>query len=722
MGAGASAQGDHHKDDAKARVRAVGRLAAAASAGAPQGDGVAPARALLRSNPQDDACCLSEQTGYLPGEAALALPSSHIVWEKMGGRLQGMVTRGEDICRGIAKMKLLSGSEMALPGRFLRRAATLLGCFAHACWHFSRRPPAATLEDFLPQCVAEPWAEISERLGRPFGQLTLLDYATHNLAFRTEEVTHLRLVESSETFLHVKPAFMVFGNHAEELLILSVVDLQRTLANTMNAVLHAQESVIANDAAGVQRQLMHVREHVDAMSACLKVVNADPMGRASCDPVSYGKTVAQLTAGLPQDDAFSSLHGHMASLIPALGVAAGSPTPVLDAVLGFTAVSGSSAEQLAKLHQYKWTPPLHARFVDALREVSIRDFVAASGDAGLQASFDALVDGYAGDGGYLDTHRQLVHAYEEIASLVNPTSLPVSLAQPSLQTTRAGGVSVTGGLSLPDESGEWMDMCTMLDEARRERLEASKVGPTFVAASLAQRAAVPSEDGESKASHLVLNVADQGLFYEVGDRCAVLAQNEPEMADLMMQALGVHENTFVQLNERWLIGLAHRRKQPIPGNPPKLAIRDFLDASVLSPLNHHVISMLTELLVATNFNDRRAVEDIASEMELWKVFGILRQLGVDLRVTVVPHLAFLLPPLTSRTYSICAAAQDDIPKDLHFTVGKSEVEDDDSEKWSEVMNYVHDNLYHTDEVSFQWKNPNFPFKNPDLRSGILIFY
>ena len=696
MGAGASAE---HKDDVRSRVKAVARLAASAH----DADGaVAPARALLRTKPQSDACYLSEATGYLPGDAVLPLPDSHIVWEKMGARLQGLVTSGADVCKAMARMKLLSGSDMALPGRYLRRAATLLGCFAHAAWHFSRRPRSATLEDFLPPSVAEPWGEITRRLGRPFGQLTLLDYVSHNLSFRgpaAEDVPNLGAVEAAETFQKVKPDVTVFGNHAEELLILSVVDLQRTLANAMNSILHAQEEVMQSSPADVQKHLLHLRDHVEEMAACLRVITPDPTGRGSCDPSSYGKTVARLTAAVPQETV-AAIHERFASLLPSLGVAAGSPTPVLDAVLGFSATEGSSAAELMGMHQHNWMPALHVQFIDALKMVSIRDFVAQNSDASLQAVFDAVVDSYAGEGGYLDTHRKLVHAYEEIASMVHSDRLPVSLQRPGVTVTRGGSVTVTGGISLPDETGEWMDMCTMLDEARCERYESTKIGAVFVAATLAHRAAVPSEDGESKASHLVLDVENHGVYFQPGDRCAVLANNDQQTTERMMQALGVHDNTFVELNERWLIGLAHRQKLPLtgPGSVPKLAIRDFLDAAVLSPLNHHVIAMLTELLVTSNFNEQHAVDEVAADMELWKVFAILSQLGVDLRVTVVPHLAYLLPPLTSRTYSICAAAQDDIPKDLHFTVGKAEVEDDDSEKWSEVMNYVYDSLRHTDEL------------------------
>ena len=700
MGAGASAQA--HREDTKARVRAVGRLAAAAHAARSDRAVVSPARALLRSKPQSDECFLSEATGYLPEHAAVPLPDSHIVWEKMGARLQTLVTSGTDVCKAMARMKLLSGSALALPSRYLRRAATLLGCFAHAAWHFSRRPRSATPEDFLPPAVAEPWAEITRRLGRPAGQLTLLDYVTHNLSFRSADVTKLSDVDAGNTFRVLRPAVRVFGNHVEELVILSIVDLQRALAHTMNAIMRAQEKAMLDAPADAQKHLLQVREHVEQMTACLRVITPDPIGRGSCHPASYGKTVARLTGSLPQDDV-ASIHERMGSLLPSLGVAAGSPTPVLDALVGFEATEGSSAAQLIQLHQRKWAPALHAQFIDALKAVSIRDFVVRTGQASLQSIFDAVVDSYAGEGGYLDTHRNLVHAYEEIASMVHPDRLPVTLANLGVTKARSGTVAVTGGLSLPDETGEWMDMCAMLDAARRERLDSTKIGPAYVAATLTHRAAVPSEHGESKAAHIVLDVGNHGVYYQPGDRCAILAKNDALTTERMIQALGVDESAVVELNERWLVGLALSRKAPLVGHgrAPQLAIRDFLDAAVLSPLNHHLLSMVCELLVTSNFSEERPVEDLASEMELWQVFGMLQQLGVDLRVTVVPHLAYLLPPLTSRTYSICAAAQDDIPQDLQFTVGKAEIEDDDSEKWSEVMNYVYDSLHHADELSTQ---------------------
>ena len=50
-----------------------------------------------------------------------------------------------------------------------------------------------------------------------------------------------------------------------------------------------------------------------------------------------------------------------------------------------------------------------------------------------------------------------------------------------------------------------------------------------------------------------------------------------------------------------------------------------------------------------------------------------------------------------RTYSICAPAKEEKPTTLEFTVGKQELEDDNSEKWSEVMNYIYDCLQHPED-------------------------
>ena len=175
MGAAASAAEDQ---DVKSRVRAVGRLAAAAQAQARTYDGAAnaPARDLLRSSPEAHDCFLSEDHGYLAEVAAPPLPTSHIVWEKMGGRLRSLVTSGADVCKAMRRMKELSATEMALPDRHLRRAATLLGSFAHAAWHFSRRPRSATLEDFLPPSVAEPAGTVAASASTASQSLSLKSF------------------------------------------------------------------------------------------------------------------------------------------------------------------------------------------------------------------------------------------------------------------------------------------------------------------------------------------------------------------------------------------------------------------------------------------------------------------------------------------------------------------------------------------------------------------
>jgi sulfite reductase alpha subunit-like flavoprotein len=362
-----------------------------------------------------------------------------------------------------------------------------------------------------------------------------------------------------------------------------------------------------------------------------------------------------------------------------------------------------------------------ARRLSKLAEVSIRDYVERCGSTSTSTSerereppdsqsspelehqpelvtaYNSLLERYAGVGGYLDTLRRQVHAFEEVALLVSPHRLPIVPPTPRGEE---------------EEEEEWRGRCRLLEQGRLARM-AHRVGPSFVEGTLVQRAALANVRGDSsKASHLVVDVAGRGMSYEPGDRCAVLVANRPDAVSRTMVALGLKEDTEVLLNDRWLLGLAHQHQETsalIPGtSPPKMHARSFLESAVLSPLNYHITSMLEKLLrrtVLADGDDRASAEAMirrAMGWELWQVLTLLSALDVDVSACVVPNLASLLPPLGNYAYSICAApdppadpSEGLLPQTLQFTVGKQEIEADGSDKWGEVMSYVYDSLQET---------------------------
>jgi hypothetical protein len=384
------------------------------SATQPEGEAeqLSPARKYLRSCPAALDCFLSEEHGFLPPSPIQKLPSSHAVWEEFLRDLPRIVTDGGDIRQMLDEMPLRSAAEVALPGEHLLRAASVLGSFVHAVWHFGRGRAAQRAQDageVLPVPIMLPWRDVCRRLKRPRCHLTLLDYVTHNYEFcsHSAQATELRDVAIEDTATSLRPAVRVFNNQAETMAFIAVIKVQRVLTCALDPILNAQGAVLRNDSGTLQRELFRIREMVELMTAAIKV-QSHPWSSTRCDVVAYGKTIHPFTQAIPEgatrgesegarSTTLGKLHDRLSSLLTVFSVSSASPLHVLDAIIGTHALPKvSAAVELAHMHGSSWTPSLHATFLSHLRTVSIRDYVQNSGTPALVGAFDGLVESFAG--------------------------------------------------------------------------------------------------------------------------------------------------------------------------------------------------------------------------------------------------------------------------------------------------------------------------------------
>lgn len=221
-----------------------------------------PAREYVQSRPSASDCFLSEAHGFLPPAPLAHLPQSHAIWEKTLRQLPDVLRRGADVRQLMLEMPLRAASAIALPAEHLLRAASLLGCFVHATWHYGQWSGSGVGvgEDYLPESIRLPWAEVAQRLGRPRAHLTVLDYTAHNYELalpphvlrsivyagvRTGEqeagapvslpgeggaVAPLQRprptldhVQMDDTHLHLRPAVGMFRTEVESVAILTMV-------------------------------------------------------------------------------------------------------------------------------------------------------------------------------------------------------------------------------------------------------------------------------------------------------------------------------------------------------------------------------------------------------------------------------------------------------------------------------------------------------------------
>ena len=131
---------------------------------------VEAAEAYNREQGHENDGFLSTAYGFLPVEPPLlALPASHSAWDEMVDRLPEL-HRNLTMRRVFDQMPLLAATPDVLPDRYLLRASTMLGVFAHAYQYVETDPPTA-----LPASILEPWKEVSRRLGKPLPYVSYAD-------------------------------------------------------------------------------------------------------------------------------------------------------------------------------------------------------------------------------------------------------------------------------------------------------------------------------------------------------------------------------------------------------------------------------------------------------------------------------------------------------------------------------------------------------------------
>lgn len=188
---------------------------------------VEEAEAYNRDKGHENDGFLSSAYGFLPLEPPLlALPASHRIWDEMVDRLPELY-RKLTMRRAFEQMPLLEATPDALPDRYLLRASTMLGMFAHAYQYVETDSPAS-----LPAAILEPWKEVSRRLGKPLPYVSYIDLFFYNWKLR--DPTGPRRLDNMELLI---PAW---NNQAERIFYLVTTEFAMHLTPVLNAMLQAQ--------------------------------------------------------------------------------------------------------------------------------------------------------------------------------------------------------------------------------------------------------------------------------------------------------------------------------------------------------------------------------------------------------------------------------------------------------------------------------------------------
>lgn len=335
----------------------------------------------------------------------------------------------------------------------------------------------------------------------------------------------------------------------------------------------------------------------------------------------WAKTVG--TAGVPIFDGAPSPSGTAQPQIHAL-----------DAFLerkDYGSLVGQQSVYLAGFFPRHWQ-----ELVAALREVSVRQYVEDTRSVALRGSYNAVLDAYLGDRGWMGSHRIKAYGFLEVAFKVGR------------QVTT--GARFTG--LFKDRTWDKVDgeLAIVRDERR------PPVGPPVVFGTAGRGRLVTSESG-AWTCYLEINVAGQGVYHRPGDRVGVLAENDDELVRRTVSALQATGDELVRLTPDWRAAVNCREGY---GEVDVLPLRTLLRFARLRPVNRELAKRLVRL-TAVGAWQRVVDARMEDQWELWDVLNLLHAGGYDVtrlwKADPNHHDAFcvIIPPEPFRLYSIASA-------------------------------------------------------------------
>ncbi|GHO45732.1 FHA domain-containing protein [Ktedonospora formicarum] len=575
---------------------------------------VEAAEAYNREQGHENDGFLSITHGFLPVEPPLlALPASYRVWDEMVDRLPELY-RTLAMRRVFDQMPLLETTSDALPDRYLLRASSMLGVFAHAYQYVETDLPAA-----LPAAILEPWKEVSRRLGKPLPYVSYIDLFFYN--WKLLDPAGPRRLDNMDLLI---PAW---NNQAERIFYLVTTEFAMQLTPVLNAMLQAQEAVVREDRIALEAALLIILDQLQYVTQVIyPQLDSNPFSKTHLDQVLWAKTVG--TSGVPIFEGAPSPAGTAQPQIHAL-----------DAFFERKSYHSTVGQQSGYLRGHF---PRHWReLVEALGTISVRQFVERSQNTALRGLYNAVLDAYIGDKGWMGLHRIKAYGYLEVAFKV--------------------GRSVTTGAKFTGlfKDKTWEKIDGELAEVRDERYIAGNQQVYFVH----PRSGTVTTDPETGTwtNFIELDVSGQGIHYQPGDRVGILSENSDMLVHKTLRALQATGSEIVHLTTQWQEAI--RFRAGYSDDIKVLPLRSILSFGKIRPVTRDVAKRLLKMSASSAL--KRIIDArMEDQWEFWDLLNLLYAGGYD-----VTHLwkagpwdpesiCRVVPPEVFRLYSIASAMDD----------------------------------------------------------------
>jgi sulfite reductase (NADPH) flavoprotein alpha-component len=254
----------------------------------------------------------------------------------------------------------------------------------------------------------------------------------------------------------------------------------------------------------------------------------------------------------------------------------------------------------------------------------------------LRGVYNAMLDAYLGDRGWMGLHRVKAYGFLEVAFKVG---------RQVTTGTRFTGLFKDRTWDLID------DELAFVREERRPPVGAPVVFGT------ARRGRVVTAESGAWTCYLEIDVTGQGVYHLPGDRVGVLAENDQDLVRRAVAALRATGDELVRLTAGWKAAVACREGF---GETDVLPLRTLLRFAQLRPVTRAVAKRLVKL-TAVGAWQRVVDARMEDQWELWDVLNLLYAGGYDVtrlwKADPGEDDAFcaVVPPEPFRLYSIASA-------------------------------------------------------------------
>ncbi len=623
---------------------------------------------------------LSSDRGLIPGKAfPERLPHYFDAWEEITENLPMHYTSLR-LRHVVDAMPVLRADDSKLDGNCLIRACALLSMLSHAYWYVRRYPPAHG----LPVQLRKPWETVQQRLRRPVGVLHYIDLIVYNWQFKQKDR------EDNFDLSNLDLLFPTVNNPSEQIFYLTQLEILAHCSPIVPAIVRAQEAI-------VQNELEALKDSLRTIIICLKKIvrkslfNIDPnrYSKNYVNHVVWAKTVAPFAVPFRAK---------------ALG-ASGTSSPIfniLDTFFGrmhHKTFLGKEIKALRETYPVFWQ-----KFIEAVSQISLRDYVHRIDDPTLTNLVSEAVDIYAGEHGFLGRHRMKVFGYLEMAFKV--------------------GRDVTiGGFAGKFKDREHEHVDAQLEWSRLERLETFPRDCYF---GYIKAVGQTHNNATANVKHVVIDVEGLGVRYEPGDRCLILPEHSEEIIAATMRALQAKEKEKkIILSEEWRKAIKLRYGY---AKAQELPLEVFLRFAQLRPVSLRIAHALYTVS-NSNFLRKEISAQTTARFEVWDVLKMLSSDGFDVRRLLdskpddPAYLAQVLPPENFRNYTIASAmdaSEGDSAHEIHLTVGVVSYENNGRKCVGTGSGFLARSLGRDDPISFRIEHPPRFSLPADPRTPIMM--